>query len=402
MAAVAAVAGDSAVRVSCIGNSITAGSYPTFLQWDLGGTCQVQNAGVGATTLLYSGDIPWIAAGMMATVDAFGPEFVYIALGTNDSKEINWGAHGGEFAGDYCRLIDTLRALCPGVRVRACLPTPAWANAAGIRGDVIAGEINPAIRQAAALRGIPVVDLHTPFADKSALFPDGVHPTDSGAWEISRLVAAALRSEYGVAPDLASSGTLSASGFVSGAFVPAHAVDNNPFTGWMADNAGDKWLTVAFAQEVTVDSWEVLHAWNQATARITRDFRLQASDNGTDWRDLDSVAGNTAPWTARAITPASARCYRLYVTYGSLFGPAWIDGFVLRDQAGTSSVAPPHAARSARLSPPARAVVSGVFDPCGRRLTGRPHARIEVTGDGSVVAVPDGATAPGKPPSLGR
>ncbi len=361
----AAAACSGAVKVTCLGNSITAGPYPTFLQWDIGGVFEVQNAGVGATTLCYNGENPWIASGMLDTVVTFGPDIVYVMLGTNDSKVETWTTHSGEFAGDYCRLVDTLRALCPGVRVRACLPTPAWANTGGIRGDVIESGVIPAIQQAAQMRGIPVVDLHTPFVSRSELFPDGFHPSEAGAWEIARLVAAQLRTEYAVAPDLVPGGTVSSSGASMIEYADQYAVDNNPFSAWVSLNSGEKWFQVTFAQPTTVDRWEIVHAWNQQPSRITRDFVLQRSDNGSTWTDVDPVAGNIDPWTSRAVTPVSARYFRVYVTYGSMFGSAWFAGFALRNTGGTVQAAP-QPVRSAVSAAQRNMPAPGLVDATGR------------------------------------
>ncbi|MBD3241722.1 MAG: hypothetical protein GF331_14115 [Chitinivibrionales bacterium] len=371
------------VRVTCLGNSITAGRYPTFLQWDIGGAFEIQNAGVPATTLTYNGENPWIATGMIDTVAMFAPDIVYVMLGTNDSKAITWDTHSAEFPGDYCRLIDTLRALCPGVRVRACLPTPAWANNGGIRGDVIHNEVVPAVQQAAQMRSVPVIDLHTPFLDKSVLFPDGFHPSDNGAWEIARLVAAELRSEYGVAPDLTAGGTVSSSGYVSEDYAHGFAFDNNPFTAWLTPNTGEKWLQVTFSQPTTVDRWEVAHAWDQQASRITRDYKLQASDNGTSWSDVDAVSGNTDEWTSREIAPRTARHFRLSVTYGSVFGSARISGFVLRHVAGTVDVAQQPDSGARRQSPAQWSASTGlIVDVSGRRISPNANARAVVSGRG--------------------
>jgi lysophospholipase L1-like esterase len=389
------VACQAAVKVTCLGNSITAGPYPTFLQWDIGGVFEVQNAGVGATCLIYNGESPWIATGMLDSIAQFGPDIVYVKLGTNDSKAITWDTHGSQFVTDYCRLIDTLRAVCPGVRVRACLPTPAWANSGGIRGDIIANEIVPAIQQVGQLRSIPVVDLHTPFLDKSILFPDGFHPSDSGSWEIAKLVAARVRQDFGVAADLASGSAPSASSTSSASFAPALATDANPFTYWLSNSSGPHWLQFSFAQATTVDRWEALHAWTQQPSRITRDFRLQSSNNGSTWTDVDIVSGNSAKWTSRGIAPVTAQYFRLYVTYGSMFGSAWISGFAVRNTAATVNTLPlpGGATNTSQVSPSPHMIPAVPFDISGRRLLSRESARVTVTTSG--VTVEPGTRRPG-------
>jgi hypothetical protein len=82
----------SKIKVACVGNSITAGNsmYPPYLQTLLGSGYQVENEGVGATTLLKKGDVPYWTQGRLKQALAFNPNIVTIKLGTNDTKSQNW------------------------------------------------------------------------------------------------------------------------------------------------------------------------------------------------------------------------------------------------------------------------------------------------------------------------
>ncbi|MBO5015861.1 MAG: alpha/beta hydrolase fold domain-containing protein, partial [Bacteroidaceae bacterium] len=88
-----------AIRVACIGNSITDGSgidmasqhgYPAILQQKLGKDYWVKNFGVSGRTMLNKGDRPYMNELAWRDALAFQPDIVIIKLGTNDSKPQNW------------------------------------------------------------------------------------------------------------------------------------------------------------------------------------------------------------------------------------------------------------------------------------------------------------------------
>lgn len=68
------------IKLACIGNSITEGTsnYPTYLQNLLGSGYQVENDGVGGTTLLKRGDKPYWTNGLLSKALAFKPDIVTI------------------------------------------------------------------------------------------------------------------------------------------------------------------------------------------------------------------------------------------------------------------------------------------------------------------------------------
>ena len=185
------------VRVACVGDSITEGvgtqnpktdSYPAKLQEILGAGWNVQNFGVGGRTMLRKAD-PFDHHPALSS----NPAIVIIALGTNDSKTPIWSGHKQEFVGDYVAMIKEFQALPSHPKVWACLPAPAFPGNWGITEDVIRDEVIPAIKQAAQMTGIGLIDLHTPLLENKALFPDTVHPNGEGAKRIAELVAAAIK-----------------------------------------------------------------------------------------------------------------------------------------------------------------------------------------------------------------
>ena len=87
------------IKVACIGNSITFGaglsnqardSYPAVLGQMLGSGYDVRNFGVSGTTVLSSGDSPYINTRVYKQVFDFQPDIIFIKFGTNDSKGGNW------------------------------------------------------------------------------------------------------------------------------------------------------------------------------------------------------------------------------------------------------------------------------------------------------------------------
>lgn len=187
------------VRVACVGDSITEGvgtqnpkqdSYPAKLQEVLGAVWNVQNFGVGGRTMLRKAD-PFDHHPALSS----SPDIVIIALGTNDSKTAIWSAHKNEFIGDYVAMIKEFQALPSHPKVYACLPVPAFPGNWGITEDVIRDEIIPAIKQAARMAGIGLIDLHTPLLENKPWFPDTVHPNGEGAKRIAELVGAAIKAK---------------------------------------------------------------------------------------------------------------------------------------------------------------------------------------------------------------
>jgi lysophospholipase L1-like esterase len=160
----------------------------------LGARFLVQNFGVSGATLLRKGDLPYWSTGAYAQASAFAPDVVIIKLGTNDSKPQNW-AHKDEFAADCRDLVTHFVTLPSKPHVFVCLPVPAYSGAYGIRGDVIANELIPMIKQVATETKTPVLDLFTAMSNQPQYFPDGIHPNDAGyealAGHIHRLLTGA-------------------------------------------------------------------------------------------------------------------------------------------------------------------------------------------------------------------
>ena len=206
-----------AIRVACIGNSITDGhgidmatayGYPALLQKKLGNGYWVKNFGVSSRTMLNKGDYPYMNEMAWKDALAFKPDIVVIKLGTNDSKPHNW-QYGNEFWQDLEQMITTL---CPALvqpakkkgkkaktaepvkpQIYLCTPIPAFKSTWEINDSVITNGIIPVQQDAAKKYGLHVIDLHTLFSDGADLvLPDGIHPNGKGAERLATIVSEAI------------------------------------------------------------------------------------------------------------------------------------------------------------------------------------------------------------------
>ena len=186
-----------AVRVACIGNSITDGSgifmrdifgYPAQLQKKLGNGYIVKNFGVGGRTMLQKGDYPYMKEQAWKDAQGFLPDIVVIKLGTNDSKPKNW-KYGSEFAGDMQSMLDTLKALRSHPRIIMTTPIPALNALGTISQEALTAEICPLIKDLAKKNNCELIDFQTLFQTTEGMMSsDGIHPTKKGAGQMAEIV----------------------------------------------------------------------------------------------------------------------------------------------------------------------------------------------------------------------
>ena len=206
-----------AIKVACIGNSITDGhgiemapayGYPAELQKILGQDYWVKNFGVSGRTMLNKGDLPYMNELAWKDAQAFRPDIVIIKLGTNDSKPQNW-QYSNEFKQDLQQMITALRpdlaqpikkkgkkkaaTQTVGPKIYLCTPIPAFKTTWNINDSVIVNGIIPIQQEVAREYGLPVIDLHTLFAnDGDKMLSDGIHPDGKGARRMAEIIAAEL------------------------------------------------------------------------------------------------------------------------------------------------------------------------------------------------------------------
>ena len=193
-----------AVRVACIGNSITDGfgidmasqrGYPAQLQQLLGNDYHVKNFGVSGRTMLNKGNLPYQNELAWRDALAFRPDIVIIKLGTNDSKPENWQYNKG-FKDDLQQMVDALQANKNNPRIILCTPIPAFKPTWNINDSVIVHGITPIINKVAKKNKLQVIDLHTLYAnDGDKMIADGIHPDARGARRMAEIIAEQLKKE---------------------------------------------------------------------------------------------------------------------------------------------------------------------------------------------------------------
>lgn len=191
---------ENAIRIACIGNSITDGAgiegaeqrgYPARLQQRLGEDYQVKNFGVSARTLLNKGDMPYMKEMAWRDALAFEPNVVIIKLGTNDSKTHNW-RYGDEFGKDMQEMIDSLKNLTSKPQIYLCSPIPAIKDSWTINDSVIVNGEIPVIQKIAKKNKCGFIDLHAQFANPKLMQGDGIHPTAKGAEKMAEIIYDAM------------------------------------------------------------------------------------------------------------------------------------------------------------------------------------------------------------------
>jgi alpha-L-fucosidase 2 len=181
-------------KIACMGDSITNGGgegieafYPTQLDDMLGAGYEVLNLGESGATMLKSGNKPYWHQKDFPNVFVFQPDVITILLGTNDSKGFNWNAK--KYESDYQNMIDTLRTLPTKPKIYLCSPPPAYSSVWEISDSTIQHAIIPIVNRLAEKNQLEIIDFYKGMANKSELFPDGIHPNNEGKKIMARIIA---------------------------------------------------------------------------------------------------------------------------------------------------------------------------------------------------------------------
>jgi lysophospholipase L1-like esterase len=196
-------AGESAIRVACVGDSITAGvglrnvqadSYPVQLGKLLGSRYEVRNFGHSGATMVKVSYRPYWDVPEFRAATAFKPNIVIIQLGTNDSDPAIWVAQEqrGNFRADCNAMIDHFLGPETKPLVYLCLPAPIRPGKADDRRRILREEVTGIIQDIVRKRNLPVIDLYEPLEGKPELFPDYFHPNADGAKIIANAVCGAI------------------------------------------------------------------------------------------------------------------------------------------------------------------------------------------------------------------
>ena len=191
------------IKIACVGDSITFGAgvenrdsnnWPKKLGELLGEKYEVHNFGVNGATMLQKGNHPYWKTGAWKKAQDLKPDIVFIKLGTNDSKMVNW-QHSKEFSADYKKMIASLRALDSKLRIILLLPVPSFVEGQNISTKRVQKEVIPQVRKVAFEEKLELIDLYQVFINRPEEMPDKIHPNAKGAERIAQHLAEYLKRE---------------------------------------------------------------------------------------------------------------------------------------------------------------------------------------------------------------
>lgn len=191
-----------AIRVACVGDSITYGakiedkflnSYPAQLQQLLGGRYLVENFGASGYTLQKNANFPyWNHPNFQKSSD-FQPDVVFLMLGTNDTKPYNWiGTEN--FLSDLEDLVIHYQTLDSHPEIYLMTPATVFSGHFKLKDNYkmqadVADIISNAILSFGKEHNLPVIDIHEATRTHPEYFLlDGVHPDSVGASAIAQEV----------------------------------------------------------------------------------------------------------------------------------------------------------------------------------------------------------------------
>ncbi|MDR0619291.1 MAG: GDSL-type esterase/lipase family protein [Bacteroidales bacterium] len=194
---------EEGIRISCIGNSNTAGAgssdasqyaWPIQLKSKLSDDYVTANHGVSGATLMNFPE-PWgawtnDATGKFSEFKNYGANIVLIALGTNDSKDDYWNVRGTEFKSEYISFLDTVYKYSE-QDVEVYLIAPIFnISGFGINNTNIVNGVIPAIRELSLEKGLQVIDWYDISKDwTTAQMPDGTHADNDALGAMAQKVA---------------------------------------------------------------------------------------------------------------------------------------------------------------------------------------------------------------------
>ena len=180
------------IRVACVGDSITEGTYyPMDLMILLGTNYSVGNFGVGGSAVSLDSGKPYMNENAFQEAKAFHPNIVIIMLGANDASPLN-SPSNDSFVEDYVQLIGAFQMLSSKPKMYIVKPPPVFSDETGLNPEFFLKNIIPNIEKVAEQTNLPIIDVYSALANSSNLFPDGVHPNAEGAQLIANTIYKAI------------------------------------------------------------------------------------------------------------------------------------------------------------------------------------------------------------------
>lgn len=106
----------------------------------------------------------------------------------------------------------------------------------------------------------------------------------------------------------------------------ANVVDGSFTNGWQSAEGGEQWITFDFGKTYTFSRYVIENAGTSYydKAYNTKDFKIQASTDGTTWTDIDAVKGNASDIVDKNVDPFTASYVRILIKNGGEDGIARI------------------------------------------------------------------------------
>ncbi len=184
----------NAIRVACVGDSLTQSTEYPYDLWMMLGTdgYELRNFGAGATLVSLKSETPYMNLSMFQSALDFQPDIVIIMLGTNDAQP-SVKQYNTSFVGDYVTLINAFQGLASKPDIWVVLPPPIFSNQSGkMDPEYFKDTIIPDIRKASNMTDLPVIDVYSALINHPDYFSDGVHPKSEAAKIIADEVYKAL------------------------------------------------------------------------------------------------------------------------------------------------------------------------------------------------------------------
>ncbi len=190
-------ASSDAIRVACVGDSLTQSTEYPYDLWKLLGTedYALRNFGAGSTTVSLSSETPYMNTSVFQSALEFQPNIVVIMLGTNDAQP-SLHRYNTSFVDDYVKLVAAFQELSSKPEIWIVLPPPIFDSQSGKTSpEYFEQNVIPHIKQAANETNLPIIDVHLALAGYSDYFPDGIHVNIAGAKLIAKEVYKAIVSQ---------------------------------------------------------------------------------------------------------------------------------------------------------------------------------------------------------------
>ena len=258
-----------------------------------------------------------------------------------------WGEMTPNFAKNYSENIPSLlgmtmqeRLFAPVIHTKTNVPAFWFGNDLTNEGLTYEPDTKKALKELSLLAesnpkkatfvGVQFVAWHVSVDDLAKLVND-LNAAYPGKFEFVRTdhLMMLVNESVGRPINLALQKTATASSS-DAANTPGNAFDRTFATGWKAAAAGESWLQVDLGERCKLDRYVLKNAGanNVDSKQNTTAWEIQVSDNGTDWKTIDTQSGNAANIVYQDFCKNPAGRYvRIKITGAGADGVAAIQDF---------------------------------------------------------------------------